>query len=73
VLYGIESWAATKVNENKLQIFQRKILWKIYGPSYTTRVWRIKYDGLHKLFKETNIVQSKSKQTEVVRMYEKDR
>jgi hypothetical protein len=57
--YGSESWTLTKVNEDKLKIFERKILRKIYSPSYINGVWRTKYnDGLHKLFKELNIVQS---------------
>jgi hypothetical protein len=47
------------LNENELKIFERKILWKIYGPSYVNGVRRIKYnDELYKLFKEPNIVQS---------------
>jgi hypothetical protein len=50
---------STKVNEDKLKIFERKILRKIYGPSYVSGVWRIKYnDELYKLFKEPNIGQS---------------
>jgi hypothetical protein len=59
VLYGSESWALTKVSEVKLKIFERIIVRKIYSPMYVNGVWRIKYiDGLHKLFKEPNAVQS---------------
>jgi hypothetical protein len=47
------------LDEDKLNIFERKILRKFYGPSYVNGVWRIKYNnGLYKLFKEPNIVQS---------------
>jgi hypothetical protein len=43
-LYGSESWTLTKVNEGKLKIFERKILRKIYGPSYVNGIWGIKYN-----------------------------
>jgi hypothetical protein len=56
--YGSESCTLTEVNEAKLKIFERKILRKIYCPSYINGVWRIKYDELHTLFREPNIVQS---------------
>jgi hypothetical protein len=47
------------LNEDKLKIYERKILKKIYGPRYINGIWRIKYtDELYKLFKEPNIVQS---------------
>jgi hypothetical protein len=59
VLYGSESWTLTKLNEDKLKIFEREILRNIYGPSYVNGVWRIRYnDELYKLFKEPNIVES---------------
>jgi hypothetical protein len=53
VLYGCESWTLTKTDEEKLNIFERKI----YGPSCVNRVWTAKYNGeLHKLYKEPSIV-----------------
>jgi hypothetical protein len=59
VLYGSKSWTLTKVSEDKLKIFEINILRKIYGPSYVSGVWTIKYnDELYKLFKEPNIVQT---------------
>jgi hypothetical protein len=33
-----------KKEEEKLNIFERKILRKIYGPSCVSGVWRIKYN-----------------------------
>jgi sorting nexin-29 len=49
VLYGCESWTLTKEEEEKLNIFERKILRKIYGP--------IKYnDELYNIYKEPSIV-----------------
>ena len=32
LLYGSETWATTKNDENKIKIFERKILRRIYGP-----------------------------------------
>jgi hypothetical protein len=32
VLYGSESWTLTKADEEKLRIFERRIL-RIYGPT----------------------------------------
>jgi hypothetical protein len=63
----------TKLNQDKLKIFERKILRKTYGPSYVNGVWRIKYnDELYKLFKEPNIVQSIKIKTEVAGAYQMD-
>jgi hypothetical protein len=59
VLHGSECGTLTKLNEDKLKIFERKILRKNYGPSYVNGVWKIKYnDEVYKLLKEPNIVQS---------------
>jgi hypothetical protein len=44
VLYGCESWTLMKKEEEKLNIFERKILRKIYGPSCVNGVWKIKYN-----------------------------
>jgi hypothetical protein len=38
---AVRAWTLTEVNEDKLKIFGRKILRKIYGPSYVNGVWRI--------------------------------
>jgi hypothetical protein len=32
VTYGSESWTLTMEEERALAVFERKILWKIYGP-----------------------------------------
>jgi hypothetical protein len=56
VLYGCESWTLMKTDE-ELNIFERKILRKIYGPSCVNRVWRAKHnDELYNLYKEPSIV-----------------
>jgi hypothetical protein len=57
VLYGCESWTLTKKEEEKLNIFERKMLSKIYGPSCVNGVWRIKYnDELYNIHKEPSTV-----------------
>jgi hypothetical protein len=57
VLYGSESWTLTKAEEEKLRIFERRILRKIYGPTCENGVWRIKYnDELYGLYKDPDIV-----------------
>jgi hypothetical protein len=46
-----------KKEEEKLNIFERKILRKIYVPSCVNGVWRIKYnDELYNIYKEPSIV-----------------
>jgi hypothetical protein len=57
VLYGSESWTFTKRDEEKLRIFERRILRRIYGPTCEYGVWRIKYnDELYSLYKDPDIV-----------------
>jgi hypothetical protein len=40
--YGAETWAATESELQKLLIFERKILRKIYGPVKNRDKWRIR-------------------------------
>jgi hypothetical protein len=42
VTFGSETWTLTKSDENLLRIFERKILWKIYGPIQEGDTWRIR-------------------------------
>jgi hypothetical protein len=42
VLYGCQSWTITNTDEGKLNISERKVLRKIYGPIYVGELWRIK-------------------------------
>ena len=42
VTYGAETWAATESELQKLLIFERKILRKIYGPVKDRDKWRIR-------------------------------
>jgi hypothetical protein len=57
VLYGSESWTLTKADEEKLRIFGRRILRRIYGHACENGVWRIKYNvELYSLYKNLDIV-----------------
>ena len=42
VTYGSESWTLTMEEERALTVFERKILWKIYGPVKENDLWRIR-------------------------------
>ena len=42
--YGAESWAQTQNDEEVLNLFERKILRKIYGPIQDKGEWRIRYN-----------------------------
>jgi hypothetical protein len=41
VTYGSETWTLTMNEERALAGFERKILWKIYGPVRENELWRI--------------------------------
>jgi hypothetical protein len=56
-MYGCESWSLTKNEENKINIFERKIQRKIYGPTNDNGVWRIRYNHvLYGLYNEPDII-----------------
>jgi hypothetical protein len=42
VTYSSETWTLTAKDENNLQIFERQILRKIFGPVNIDNVWRIR-------------------------------
>jgi hypothetical protein len=43
VTYGCETWAMTVTDQNRLLVFGRRVLRKIYGPTQDNDgVWRIK-------------------------------
>jgi hypothetical protein len=41
VTYGSELWTHTMEGERALAVFERKILWKMYGPVKENKLWRI--------------------------------
>jgi hypothetical protein len=42
VMYGAETWVLTNADENALNIWERKILRKIYGPVQDAGIWKIR-------------------------------
>jgi hypothetical protein len=43
VTYGCETWAMIVIEQNRLLVFERRVLRKIYGPTqYNNGTWRIK-------------------------------
>jgi hypothetical protein len=58
VTYGRETWAMTVTEQNRLRVFERRVLRKIYGPTLDKDgTWRIKTnEELENLIKEKNIV-----------------
>jgi len=60
VTYACCTWATIAGDENKLNIFERKVLRKIYGPVYNpdTQVWeRRSNEQIQQLYGKGNIVQ----------------
>jgi hypothetical protein len=53
-MYGCESWSLTKNGENKINIFEIKILRKTYGPTNDNGDWRIRYN--QELYNEPDII-----------------
>jgi hypothetical protein len=57
LMYGCESWSLTKNEKNKINIFERKILRKIYGPTNDNGVWRIQCNQeLYGLCNEPDVI-----------------
>jgi hypothetical protein len=54
--YGSETWVLLKSDETILGVFERKILRAIFGPTNDNEEWRIKYNELYTLYKESDIV-----------------
>jgi hypothetical protein len=44
-MYGSECWPLSKKEENLFQIFERRILRRIYGPINEGGIWRIRYNN----------------------------
>ena len=55
--YASETWVLKESSIQKLLIFERKILRRIFGPTREHQLWRIKTnDELDKLIKHQNII-----------------
>jgi hypothetical protein len=57
VTYASETWVLKETSIQKLLVFERKILRRIFGPTKENQIWRIKTnEELDKLIKHKNIV-----------------
>jgi len=57
VTYACEAWILKDTIINKLLVFERKILRKIFGPINEKGIWRIKnYQELDEIIKHKNII-----------------
>jgi hypothetical protein len=57
VTYASETWVLKESSIQRLLVFERKILQKIFGPARENQLWRIKTnDELAKLIKHQNII-----------------
>ena len=46
-------------NEEQLQVFERRILWKIFGPICNNGKWRIHYNSeLYSIHTDTDIIKT---------------
>jgi hypothetical protein len=56
--YGSVTWTLTQTSEKMLNMFERKILQRIYGPTQEGRCWRPRRSNeLYSLYKELKIVE----------------
>jgi len=57
VTYASETWILKETITNRLMVFERKILRKIFGPTHENGSWRIKTNQeLDKIIKHKNII-----------------
>jgi len=57
VIYACETWILKETITNRLMVFERKILRKLFGPTYENGYWRIKTNQeMDKLIKRKNIM-----------------
>jgi hypothetical protein len=56
ITYACETWVLKETTKNKLMVFERKVLRKIFGPTKERDgTWRIETnDGLDKLIRHKN-------------------
>jgi capsule polysaccharide modification protein KpsS len=56
VTYASETWVLKETVIQKLSVFERKILRRIFGPTKENKIWRVKTnEKLYKLIKHKNI------------------
>jgi len=55
--YASGTWALSKTNKRRLNLFERKVLRCIFGAKQETEIWRKSYNyELYEAFNEPNIV-----------------
>jgi hypothetical protein len=55
--YGSEAWVMNKCEENMINVFERKILRKIFGAVREGDHWRTWYNNeLYRLYREQDLV-----------------
>jgi hypothetical protein len=55
-LYGVECWTLSRTNEKIVDVFERKILQRIYDPIKVRDQWRCRYNKeIYNLFKEPRL------------------
>jgi len=62
VTYDSETWVLKETIIQKLLVFKRKILRRIFGPTKENQIWRVKTnEELDKLIKHQNVITLKLK------------
>ena len=57
VTYASKTWTLKEAITNRLMVFERKVLRKIFGPTNENGIWRIKTNQeLDKIIKHKNII-----------------
>jgi hypothetical protein len=57
VTYASETWVLKETVIQKLLVFERKILRRIFGPTKENQIWRVKTnEELDKLIKHKNVI-----------------
>jgi len=57
VTYASETWVLKETIIQKLLVFERRILGRIFGPTKENQIWRVKTnEELDKLIKHENII-----------------
>jgi hypothetical protein len=59
VLYGCETWSLTLTEENRLRVFENRVLRRIFGPKRDKEIgeWKkLHSEEVHNLYPSSNII-----------------